>query len=322
MNWNKIFDSFPPPKFLNIPYTGLYISDSVIRCIKFGRKDGGLYVEKYAERAIPPGVITSGQINKKEDLTEMLKVLKKDLSLDFVRVSLPEEKAYLFNAKIPIVKPSEVRSAIESKIEENVPVPPGELVFDYNLMDRGQTDHLDVVVSTFPISGIETYINVVSSAGLSPLSLEIESQAIVRALLKPDISETVLIIHFRPSKVGLYVASDRIVHFTSTIPTKGDALNNPDFLLQEIKRLYIYWHTLKENAEKLERKISQIVVCGESFGETIIPYLSAHNQTPIALGNVWTNTFDINTSMPEISFSDSLRYATAVGLALPSQTLI
>jgi len=40
------------------------------------------------------------------------------------------------------------------------------------------------------------------------------------------------------------------------------------------------------------------------------------------LGNVWTNTFDVNTNIPEIPFIDSLRYAASVGLAIPSSILI
>ena len=102
MKFNKILDAFPPPKFLNIPYAGLYISDSAIRCVKFRRKRDRLYIEKYTEKVIPAGFITGGQINNKAGLIEMLKVLKKDLNLDFVRVSLPEEKAYLFTAKITV----------------------------------------------------------------------------------------------------------------------------------------------------------------------------------------------------------------------------
>ncbi len=322
MNLNKIFDAFPPPKFLDTPFAGLYISDTAIRCIKFGRKGGILYIVKYTEKVIPAGVVTSGQINKREELLEMLSAIKKDLDLDFVRVSLPEEKAYLFTAKIPMVKPKEVYSAIESKIEENVPVVPSELIFDYNLGEQRHDGNLGVVVSALPITIIESYTSIVSDAGMSPLSLEIESQAIARALIKSDALGVVLIVHFRPGKVGLYVVNNRIVHFTSTIPLKTPVLDNPDFLLQEIKKLYTYWHTLKENVNKVERNIVQIIACGESFDEAVIPYLAAHNDTPVAFGNVWTNAFDVNSTVPEISFADSLRFSTPVGLALPMNILV
>ena len=322
MRSNNISNAFPPPEFLNIPFAGLSISDSAIRCIQFGRKNGRLYIEKHIEKDIPSGVIVSGQINNKDALVSLLLALKKDLKLNYVKISLPEERAYLFTAKIPIVKRNEVISAIESKIEENVPVPPGELTFDYILTEHIQKGHLDVVVSTLPISVIDIYVEIASNAGLSLLSLEIESQAIATALLSHDNLDTVLIVNFYPNKVGLYVASLGVVHFTSTISTKGESFKNPDFLLQEINKLYVYWHTLKENLDKPERKIRQIIICGENFEDTVVKYLSLNIQTPVVLGNVWTNTFDINSEVPEIPFSNSLRFAAAVGLALPSDILV
>lgn len=324
--FNKISSIFPPPAFLDLPFAGLAISDSFIHCIQFGRRKGSLYIKKHAEKAIPRGVVTAGQINDRAALVEILKTLKKELNLSRVKVSLPEEKAYLFTAKIPKVTQKEIRSAIESKIEENVPVSPSELLFDYNLIDRNnKKDYLLVSVSNSPISLIDLYVGIFEEVGLSLLSLEIESQPIARSLLpkeKEDGLGTVLIVNFGLEKVGLYVVVDRVVHFTSTISTKGESSRALDFLSQEIKKLYIYWHTLKQNAGRPEKKIKKIIICGENFDDEIVSYLSANNQTPIIIGNVWANVFDINTNIPEISFVDSLRYTTSVGLALPSAVLI
>jgi len=66
MKFNKIFEAFPPPKFLNIPFAGLSISDSAIHCIQFGKKDGRIYIEKYAEVELSPGTIVSGEMHDKE----------------------------------------------------------------------------------------------------------------------------------------------------------------------------------------------------------------------------------------------------------------
>src|SRR5438046_1017103 len=104
MRLAKIFDYLPPPKFLDIPFAGLSISDSYIRCIKFSKKEGGLFIEKYSERKIAHDVVTSGEINDKEEFIKVLKVIKEDLNLKYVKISIPEEKAYLFNTKIPVVR--------------------------------------------------------------------------------------------------------------------------------------------------------------------------------------------------------------------------
>ncbi|MFZ2522054.1 MAG: pilus assembly protein PilM [Minisyncoccia bacterium] len=322
MKMSRLFDYFPPPKFLNIPYAGLSISDSAVRVIQFGRKNGKYYVMKYAERSLTKGLITGGEVKNKAELTQIISSLKKEMDLDYVKVSVPEEKAYLFSAKIRIVPEKQVRSEVEQKIEENVPVPPGELLFDYKVVDSTQSDFLRVVVSNLPINMAEDYVEIVTEAGLRPFSLEIESQAIVRSLVKAGDSNTVLVVNFAKDKAGLFIANKRIVHFTSTIQMKGDPESDLDLLSHEIKKLYGYWHSLKENIDKPEKKIQEIIICGENISETILPYLSTHQNTKATLANVWVNSFDIDESVPQIDFMSSLKYPAAIGLALPSDTLI
>jgi hypothetical protein len=334
MNFTKIFDAFPTPKFLDIPFAGLSVTDSAVHCIAFGKKHGHLFIEKYAQKTMPPGIVTAGQIYKTEELTEILKTIKKDLGLQYVKLSLPEEKAYLFTAKIPIVAKDEIHSAVESQIEDNVPVSPSELVFDYRITPHLAEDHLDVVVSALPGSEVEMYVDIAEKSGLTLLSLEIESQAIARALLPKNIPGTVLIAHFGAEKVGLYVVTKRVVHFTSTIPLyaitpdatpsqhKTELASNLSFLSQEIKKLDAYWHTLKENVDEADKKIQKIIVCGKDLADETVPYLGSSNQIPVELGNVWTNVLDLNKMLPPIDFADSLEYAASIGLAVHTDTLI
>lgn len=322
MKVNSFFDHFPAPKFLNPPFSGLSISDGAIRTIQFVHKNKSLAIGKYSEKVLPPGIISGGQVNNKDELINIISEIKKELNLKYVKFSLPEEKAYLFTAKIPIVHLNEIKSAIESKIEENVPVSPGELMFDYKIRDHKEKEHFDVVVSTLQISVSEMYADIAEKAGVALLGLEIESQAIARALLPSNSKSTSLIAHFGVEKVSFFVVSFGMVQFTSTVPIKGNSIDNLDFLSQEIKRLYMYWHSLKDNIDEPDRKITEIIISGENFPDSVSDYLSSHNQTKVTLGNVWTNVFDINKSVPPISFSDSLKYAAAIGLALPSDYLL
>ena len=322
MNLSKLFKHFPPPKFLDIPYAGLSIHDTAVRVIEFAKRDGGLYISKYSEKSLPAGVITSGEVNNKEELTKVLVALKRELNLNYVKVSIPEEKAYLFTAKISVVPLGTVKTEVEEKIEENVPVPPGELIFDYKVVDDTQKDFLRVVVSNLPISVADTYVSIITEAGLTPLSLEIESQAIVRSLVMEHDNDTVLIVNFAKGKAGLYVANRRMVHFTSTIQMSGESESDLDLLSHEIKKLYTYWHTLKENSDKPERRIQEIIICGEDISDSVMPYLSTHHNTKATLANVWVNSFDINDTVPQIDFNSSLKFPATIGLALHSKILI
>jgi hypothetical protein len=323
MRPKNFFDFFPPPEFLNIPYAGIAISDTSIRCIQFYIGQQGLHLSKFTEKPLPPGAVTSGFINDSGVVSDILKSLKMDLGINHIKVSLPEEKAYLFTTSIPKVAQKDIRSAIEFKMEENVPIPASDLVFDFLIPNpNAHDDHFNVVVSALPVSVVDVYIETVRLSGLSLLSLEIESQAVARSLLSESDSSACIIAYFGQNKVGLYVACCRVVHFTSTISTKGIPDDDLSYLSLEIKKLQNYWQTLKENENDNNKIISRVIVCGEYLPDDLDSRLYAKLHIKVIYGNVWSNAFDINKTVPEISHSDSLKYAPAVGLALPSKILL
>lgn len=322
MTSQNLLEFFPPPKFLDVPFAGVSISDYSVRVMKFQKSGSNLKIEKYSEKILPPGAVSNGQIVNRDELIKVLIELKKELTLDYVRVSLPEEKGYLFTAKVPIVPEKEVRMAVEGKIEENVPVPRGELIYDYEVRENKEKERLYMVVSALPIAVVDTYIEVMDNSGMKMLSLEIESQAIARSLLKANVKKTVLIVHYSQNKAGLYVVVDRTVYFSSTVQIRNSSTDGTDQLSQEIKRLFTYWHALKENVGRDDRKIEEIIMCGEGTTDDIVSYVSTHNQIKVSIGNVWTNVFDTEKEIPQMSLNDSLKYVVSIGLALPSENLI
>jgi Tfp pilus assembly PilM family ATPase len=61
-----------------------------------------LHIEKYAEKVLTKGTIVGGQINNIDEITNVLNELKNSLKLTYVKMSLPEEKAYLFPKAITV----------------------------------------------------------------------------------------------------------------------------------------------------------------------------------------------------------------------------
>jgi hypothetical protein len=322
MIYEKILDIFPPPAFLDFPYTGICISDNFVRCVRFVKKNSNLTLETYTEKPIPRGVVSSGIINNIDEMVNIMKALKKELNIKYARVSLPEEKAFLFTTKIPLVSKKEIRSTIEFKIEENVPLPADEIIFDYVVTNPvNYREDLDVVVSAVPTKIVDLYVDFLQKAGIQTLSLETKSQAVARAMLSKSNKGTFIIVHFSAGKAGLYVVSDNIVHFTSSIVLEGEFQDNPNFLSNEIKKLESYWYGFREKTNE-SINIDQIIICGEISGDSIVSHLSAHHDIPVSLGNVWTNVFDIKNFVPPIPFVDSLKFSSAIGLAIPMEILI
>lgn len=321
---SRFLKFFPVPKFLNPDFSGVSMSDTSIRFFQFEEKESTLVIKKYLERGLPQGAIVSGYIHNTEQVIATLKDIRKEIKTPYVRASLPEEKAYLFKIDVPLLNSDDIRSNIESRLEENVPLPADTLAFDFAVVDpkEPKKDHFNVVVSAIPRDVIDLYVQVFEAADFIPYSLEIESQAIARSLLTKMQRGTYVIVHCAPQKVGLYIVSHSIIHFTSTITIQEYERFDTGSIANEVKRVVAFWRTSQVSDDTLSKSIEQVFVTGEGFTEDFVSALEAVVKITVSVGNVWINAFDINKNIPDISFFDSVKYAPAIGLALPTHILI
>jgi type IV pilus assembly protein PilM len=229
--------SFPVPTRIAMPAVGLDISDQSVKCIELvhhGHAD--MRVGRYATKEIPKGIIVGGAITNREQLIESLSAFRKDHGLSFVHASLPEEPGYIFTAKVPLVSPEEIRSLLRFKLEEHVPITPTEAVLDYDLIrilpaEKGGTAQAVVAVSVFPERLAQEYADLLHDSGFTPVSLEIEAQAIARAVVPHGETATRMIVDIGRSRSGVSITQGRAVRFTTTLMRGGDALTT---LMQEL----------------------------------------------------------------------------------------
>ncbi len=227
---NSIIDrAFPVPEFLRMPVAGLDIGENVVRFIEFGGRNNIKFVKKHGERRLPKGAIEAGFIHAPEEVIKVLAEIRKETSIDFVNVSLPEEKAYVFKLEMPSLSGQDLHDSISFRIEENVPITAKDSIFDYAILgeDKKKSEHIDVIVSVIPLKVSEAYANVVKAAGFMPRSFEILSQAVARSAT-PGAASTAsyMILNFSESKTVLAIINHGIVFFTSTIPIGSVAIDS------------------------------------------------------------------------------------------------
>jgi type IV pilus assembly protein PilM len=345
---------FSTPNTLALSSTGIDLSDRSLKFVKVERKGNGLVLTKYGDMAIPPGIIESGKIKDTTKLVQILSALKKEQDLRYVRVAIPEELAYLFTITIPKVLPSEVRSAIELQIEEHIPLSAVEAVFDFKIIEETQTTYT-CMVGAMPILISEEYLALFIQAGLTPISFEIEADALRRSIVGAQDEGTYMLVDFGQTRTGISIISKNTVFFTSTLDICGEdltriiaknfsvsfdvaekmkrthglrrtnttdtpelfpvLLNTISILRDELNKHYIYWHTSDETAKR--PKIEKIIFVGGNANMIgLSSYIATSMKVSVGIGNVWANMMLQDGAVPEISFDDSLSYATAIGLAL------
>ena len=120
------FKLFPPPHYLNIPYSGLDISEDAIRAVDLGQNSKGFFVRSFGVEPLAKGVIESGQIKdeKKEEPKPKKAAMPVKKTKEAKKEEKPKAKVPVKKAKpakkvsVPVKKEKETKSKKEEKFVE------------------------------------------------------------------------------------------------------------------------------------------------------------------------------------------------------------
>lgn len=226
---SAFFRFFPPPDFLLSPAVGVDISDRAVRFIELRTEKGGNKIKKFGEQALPKGVIQNGDIKDKATLKTALIALRKDYDLSYIRVGLPEERAFLFRMEVPILSHEETVENISFSLEEHIPLSSADAVFDYvvskPLYGKVSPGNREVVVSAIPREVVSMYESAFLDSGLTPLSFEIEGSAIARSVIPFSDSKTYMVVDIGAFRTGIVVVCNNVVYYSTTVDFGGNIFN-------------------------------------------------------------------------------------------------
>lgn len=349
----------PPPEFIALPSVGVDISDSSIKYVQFqkeSRYGDALRLYKWGDVDIGDATFKRGQVEDQGSFSAAMKEVAKFCETPYVRVSLPEERAYIFETEVKRGTPAdEIAGLLEFRLEENVPISPRDAHFDYEILeDHLRPDILRVVVTVYNKQVVESYYEACVSASLIPVSFEVEGRALARAIVPRGSTHTNMIVDFGKERTGVGIVHEGTLMYASTIEIGGvqlsqtlrraigdlteaeltkikntqglirgiddtsvfDALISLVSVIKDEVYTRIEYWQQREHNED-ERTIDSIVLCGGSANLKGLPeYFTETLSIPTRRANVWENAFDVEDHIPPIGRRYSYGYATAVGLAL------
>jgi len=161
-------------------------------------------------------------------------VTKANIKTKYVHACLPEQECFIR------VAPKD--GNIKKEVESNIPLSLKEIYYDTQETRQG----LLIVAAKRKI--VDQTIDLLNKAGLIAKSLEPESIALARALVKtPD---SLLIIKFGKTKINFVICQNNIVYFSAT--------QEKNHILQQLQD-YIDFYQTKNG------QITKIVLCGEKI---------------------------------------------------------
>ncbi len=352
---------FPPPAYLQLHSVGVDISDTSLKYVQFrpNRRSGGdLSLQYSGDIDIPKGVLERGTINDRAKLVAAIKEVRKRTGTRYVRVSLPEEHAYIFETEIKKdTELKEIRGLLEFKMQDDVPLSPQDAFFDYDISESARDKSmLQVTVTACAKEVVMSYYQACREAGVVPLSFEVESQAITRSVIPAGDTKTHMIVDLGQTRTGIGIVHDGVLMYTSTIDIGGENLSKalrvvlgdkPEHELTEIKNKHglipgasetVVYDALKPVMENIVKEVNRRIQYWNNKGENLadrqiesvtlvggsanlkglVDYFSRELDIKVSLANVWRNAFSLDEEIPAIDKRHSYGYATAIGLALSS----
>jgi type IV pilus assembly protein PilM len=350
----------PPPSYISMPSIGVDISDTSMKYVSFVptlRHKATRVLDQWGDIEIPETALDRGEIKDAKMLANVMKEFKARTKAEYIRVSLPEERAYIFETEIKRDVPKkEIQSLLEFRLEENVPISARDALFDYELIpSKDKESVVRVVVAAYQKEVVMKYYEVCKEAELTPLSFEVEAQAMARAVVPIADQDTIMLVDFGKTRTGIGIVNSGVLLYTSTIDIGGGQLSqalrktiggdvsekelidlkNSTGLIKELDDAKVqeallstisvikdeiasrmqYWHLKDDNRN--DRRIKKIIICGGSANLKGLPeYLSEVLGVSCTRADVWQNAFHTELVVPPIDRRHSYGYAAAIGLAI------
>lgn len=347
---------------IQIPAIGLDISDRSIKYVKIRSRGETLEIESFGELEVPEGAIANGEIKDGGAVSKILASWfsreKRILNTKFAAASLPEEKSFVRLVQLPKIAPQEIDNALRWEIEGNIPLPLEEMLYDYEVIEplEDHLDHLDIVVTAFPKTIINAYLELLAGAGLRPFALELESHAFVRACALGRERSSVLLIDIGRIRTNLTMHTAGSVVFTSTLPFGGYLLEDvlghtlgltalqarvikieaglrkkeqegkifaalaPSIaaLADEIRRAIDYYQNHMSHTHGASRTINRIILAGGDANlDGLDTYLASALRIPVGRADPFAAfRSEMPHAVPPLTRRESLAFTQAIGLAL------
>lgn len=350
---NKIFTT------RRVPF-GLDLSDLSVKVMQLGMSGKRQYVRSFGGASIPSGSVVDGDILKPDAVrqaigTALENAAPRKLNTKEVFCSLPEGKVFLRVVDMPAMEPREAAEAIQWEIEENIPLSADQVYYDWKILKRnftGDPKKMSVLLIAVARQTVDTFIDVVESAGLEVVGMGIESFAQVQSLLAEDVenTDTALLMDIGDRRTTVLFAIGGTICFTSSIAVSSQFFNEAIIKgmqvgaeeSEQIKRAQGIGSFVKEDVLfravspvleelveqvrtsidffltglKYTQKVDSVVLCGGGANtKGLTAYLSKQLNLPVRKGDPWAN-LDLGKNVPPINYEQSLQYSTAIGLAI------
>lgn len=235
----------------NFESFGLDIGDRSMKVALIKKRGSGFSLASHGSIDIPEGTFEEGNIKNPAEFGKRLALLLASVKgsrirSNYAHVCLPETKTFIKRITVHPASEAELPVAIREELPSHIPLPPDELYLDWIVLPKNGADSMDVMVGAVPKIISDSYTEMLLHAGVKPVSLQVEAEAILRSVLpaKRELTESLAVVDIGATRSSFICFDKGIIQFSVTLALSGDNLTR---LIQD--RLAI----TPEEAEKAKR---------------------------------------------------------------------
>lgn len=196
--------------------------------------------QRWESVTLPDGTLQNDKVVRPKDFINALDRLREQLEVQSseVHVSLRHRRAILRLLNLPDVPDKMLGEAVRREARREFPLSPDELYLSWRKIDTSSMGQGGVFAVGIPRSAVDICVNVLKKAGLKPLSLDLKSLALARAVHQQD----VMVLDMEPSADQLILLHDFVPCIVRSLnrPAQASLSEEATQLMSEIQRVINY----------------------------------------------------------------------------------
>lgn len=171
---------------------GLDISTGSIKVAEVNITKREPILQNLAIIMLPEGAVRDGEIDNIETVSTYLRELWKQnrLTKRKVVLGIANQKVIVRPMDLPYMPEDELESAVKYQVQEFIPIPIGDAIVDYEVVDEymtGEEERMQtILLAAAHREMITSFLDACVGAGLTPEAVELKAFAMVRSLIKKE----------------------------------------------------------------------------------------------------------------------------------------
>lgn len=216
--------------FLKKPQTGvgLDIGSSLIKVAEISSSGKTATLTNFGIAPLVPEAIVEGEIMDRDVVIDTIRTLfeKTNIKKREVASAVSGRGVIVKRIQMERMKESEARERIQWEAEQHVPFDINDVTLDFKILNpEASGDQMEVLLVAVKNETVNSYLGLITSAGLSPTVIDVGFFALQNAYewnFPSASGEIVALINIGADVTSINVIKDRTPFFTRDLPTAGN----------------------------------------------------------------------------------------------------